>query len=155
MKRLFDFRIVAALVIVSFAGGCRAKLAESPYGAREQAWEGFIKETYPYWEPPRTVPPETSDPALVRPETFITVMEDDVVVLDPATAPGLTPALTLYPVAVEQTYKVQKGDTLWKISRDFYGSGKEWRRIFEHNQDVLSNPDKLREGSVLKIPAAR
>ncbi len=156
MKRLFDFRIVAAFVSLVCIAGCRGKLAESPYGAREQAWEGFIKETYPYWEPPRTVPPESQGPVVPRmqPDTYITVIEDDVIVLDAAPLTYEAPSVIPPGLDGHQTYTVQKGDTLWKISRDFYGSGKEWRKIFEANQDVISTPDRVREGTVLKIPSA-
>ncbi|KPK42493.1 MAG: hypothetical protein AMJ78_02430 [Omnitrophica WOR_2 bacterium SM23_29] len=50
------------------------------------------------------------------------------------------------------TYKVQKGDTLQKISQKFYGTSKKWRKIFLANKDKLKNPDKIRAGQTLKIP---
>jgi nucleoid-associated protein YgaU len=54
-----------------------------------------------------------------------------------------------------QTYKVEKGDNLWKISKRFYGSGKLWKRIYEANSDIIANPDKIKTGMQLKIPAAQ
>jgi nucleoid-associated protein YgaU len=54
----------------------------------------------------------------------------------------------------EQTYTVQKGDNLSHIARQFYGKASAWNRIFEANRDQLDNPDLIKPGQVLKIPAA-
>jgi nucleoid-associated protein YgaU len=53
-----------------------------------------------------------------------------------------------------QTYKVQAGDTLSKISKQFYGSANDYMKIFNANKDKLSDPDKIQVGQELKIPAA-
>jgi nucleoid-associated protein YgaU len=52
------------------------------------------------------------------------------------------------------TYEVKKGDTLWKISENAYGKGKgaKYNVIFEANQPLLSHPDKIYPGQVLRIP---
>lgn len=52
-----------------------------------------------------------------------------------------------------QTYTVVKGDTLSKISKQYYGNANEYMRIFEANRDQLKDPDKIQIGQVLKIPA--
>lgn len=52
------------------------------------------------------------------------------------------------------TYTVQAGDTLSKISKHFYGDAKKYAKIFDANRDQLADPDKIRPGQVLKIPAA-
>ena len=52
-----------------------------------------------------------------------------------------------------QTYTVNKGDTLSKIAREFYGSANRWHEIFDANRDQLSDPDLIKPGQVLKIPA--
>ncbi|MET0229741.1 MAG: LysM peptidoglycan-binding domain-containing protein [Rhodanobacteraceae bacterium] len=51
-----------------------------------------------------------------------------------------------------QTYTVNKGDTLSKIAREFYGSANRWHEIFDANRDQISNPDLIKPGQVLKIP---
>lgn len=51
-----------------------------------------------------------------------------------------------------QTYTVQSGDTLSKISKQFYGDAGQYQRIFEANRDKLSDPDKVQVGQVLNIP---
>jgi nucleoid-associated protein YgaU len=52
------------------------------------------------------------------------------------------------------SYTVQKGDTLSKISKQFYGDAGQYMKIFSANRDQLSDPDKIQVGQVLKIPAA-
>jgi nucleoid-associated protein YgaU len=49
---------------------------------------------------------------------------------------------------------VQKGDTLWKIAEAAYGKGKggEYNRIFEANRPMLTHPDKIYPGQVLRVP---
>jgi LysM repeat protein len=53
---------------------------------------------------------------------------------------------------VLQTYTVQPGDTLSKISKELYGNANQYMKIFEANRDQLSDPDKIKSGQVLKIP---
>lgn len=50
------------------------------------------------------------------------------------------------------TYKVQPGDTLSRISQQFYGVSSLWRIIFEANQNILPSPSVIRPGQVLRIP---
>lgn len=47
-------------------------------------------------------------------------------------------------------YTVKKGDSLWKISESFWGSGYNWVDIVKENN--LSNPDVLYVGRELRIP---
>ena len=54
--------------------------------------------------------------------------------------------------ASQSTYTVQKGDTLSKISKEFYGDANQYMKIFEANRDQLKDPDKIQIGQVLKIP---
>jgi nucleoid-associated protein YgaU len=50
-------------------------------------------------------------------------------------------------------YTVVAGDSLSKIAKHFYGNANVWKQIFDANRDQLSDPDKIRIGQVLKIPA--
>jgi len=56
--------------------------------------------------------------------------------------------------AETQTYAVVAGDNLSKIAKRFFGNANRWHEIFEANRDQISNPDMIRVGQVLKIPAA-
>jgi len=50
------------------------------------------------------------------------------------------------------TYTVKAGDTLSQIAKDKLGSASAYMEIFNANKDVLSDPDKIKPGQVLKIP---
>jgi len=52
-----------------------------------------------------------------------------------------------------QSYTVKAGDTLSKISQQFYGESDEFMRIFYANRDKLNDPDKIQVGQQLAIPA--
>jgi nucleoid-associated protein YgaU len=58
------------------------------------------------------------------------------------------------PKAKEQSYTVKSGDTLSKISKQFYGDANSYMRIFDANKDQLKDPDTIKPGQVLRIPAA-
>ena len=49
------------------------------------------------------------------------------------------------------TYTVVSGDNLTKIGEKY---GVSWQQIFDANQDILKDPDKIFPGQELKIPGA-
>ena len=51
-----------------------------------------------------------------------------------------------------KTYTVKPGDTLSKIAKEFYGEAGKYNQIFEANQPMLKDPDKIYPGQVLRIP---
>ena len=51
-------------------------------------------------------------------------------------------------------HTVEKGDTLWAVSEKALGKGSRYMEIFEANKPMLSDPDKIYPGQVLRIPAA-
>jgi len=56
------------------------------------------------------------------------------------------------PAPQAQFYTVVSGDTLSKISKQFYGDANKYNTIFEANKPMLSHPDKIYPGQVLRIP---
>ena len=55
--------------------------------------------------------------------------------------------------ATESTfYTVKKGDTLSAISKEVYGDAGKYNKIFEANKPMLSHPDKIYPGQMLRIP---
>lgn len=55
------------------------------------------------------------------------------------------------PEAVFHT--VVSGDTLSKIAKKVYGNAMKYPVIFEANKPMLTHPDKIYPGQVLRIPA--
>lgn len=57
------------------------------------------------------------------------------------------------PADESQYHTVAKGDTLSAISKAYYGNSNEYIKIFEANQPMLSSPDKIYPGQLLRVPA--
>jgi nucleoid-associated protein YgaU len=53
------------------------------------------------------------------------------------------------------TYVVRAGDTLARIAEKMLGDSGASTAIFNANRDQLSDPNALRPGQVLKIPARK
>ena len=56
------------------------------------------------------------------------------------------------PVPDSRFYTVVRGDTLSKIAKEFYGNANAYMQIFEANKPMLTHPDKIYPGQVLRIP---
>ena len=68
----------------------------------------------------------------------VSAVNDDIVVSSP------TPEA--------QFHTVVSGDTLSKIAKKFYGDANKYPTIFEANKPMLSHPDKIYPGQMLRIP---
>ena len=60
-------------------------------------------------------------------------------------------------IGVERTdiygmYTVQSGDTLSKVAKGHLGDPMKYMEIFNLNKDILTNPDLIKVGQVLKLP---
>ena len=60
---------------------------------------------------------------------------------------------TAEPADESRWYTVVRGDTLSAIAKTQYGNANQYPKIFEANKPMLSNPDKIYPGQVLRIPA--
>lgn len=54
--------------------------------------------------------------------------------------------------AIPDTYVVQEGDTLYKISLRFYGRTSAWKSIREANKAIISTDGRVRAGMTIKLP---
>ena len=138
----------------------------------EAFWARSIGKSYIGWNPP-TLPPVrtvgTWAPAPIAPIAlpviagqFATPAASDSVFLPPVAGKG--EEVELVPVdkkngdapavTKDETYTVQKGDTLGGIAKKYYGSANDWQRILNNNKDVLTSPTQLKPGMRLKIPSA-
>lgn len=50
-------------------------------------------------------------------------------------------------------HTVESGETLSKIAKNYLGDAKRYMEIFKANGDQLTNPDQIKVGQKLKIPA--
>jgi len=51
-----------------------------------------------------------------------------------------------------QFHEVQKGDSLSKIAKHYYGDAMKYPIIFEANKPMLKDPDLIYPGQMLRIP---
>ncbi|THH42045.1 LysM peptidoglycan-binding domain-containing protein [Neolewinella litorea] len=49
-------------------------------------------------------------------------------------------------------HTVEKGDSLSKMAKTYYGDPMDYKRIFNANTDVLDNPNMIYPGQTLVIP---
>ncbi len=70
-------------------------------------------------------------------------------VLQPALAADAEPGAASPSI---RAVTVQKGDTLWAISQQRYGSGYLYVRVFEANQSDIRNPDLIYPGQIFTLP---
>ena len=50
-------------------------------------------------------------------------------------------------------HTVEKGESLSKIAKEYYGDPMKYPMIFEANKPMLTDPDLIYPGQVLRIPA--
>jgi nucleoid-associated protein YgaU len=67
-------------------------------------------------------------------------------------APAMTAGASVSGGQNQRTYIVKAGDTLSKISQQFYGSAEQYRKIFDANRGILRDPNTIRPGQELAIP---
>lgn len=74
-------------------------------------------------------------------------------IVAPATPPpaAVAPAVATTPAA-PRVHTVSSGDSLSKISKQYYGTATRWNDILQANKDVIRNPDALVLGTKLRIP---
>jgi nucleoid-associated protein YgaU len=70
-----------------------------------------------------------------------------------ATASAAVPATIGQGVELPTHYTVQKDDTLQKIAKKFYNSYSKWPKIYDANKDKIKDPNFLKPGKILVIPA--
>ena len=62
-------------------------------------------------------------------------------------------ALVRHRDSATRTYTVHSGDTLSLIAKRFYGNPADWGWLYHENKNVISNPNDIYPGEVLKVPS--
>jgi nucleoid-associated protein YgaU len=76
----------------------------------------------------------------------------DITVSQQQAAPTMAAGASVSGGQNQRRYTVKPGDTLSKISREFYGDSGKYMTIFEANRNVLQDPNKISVGQELVIP---
>jgi nucleoid-associated protein YgaU len=76
----------------------------------------------------------------------------DISVSQQQTQPAMTAGASVGSGQGQRRYTVQAGDTLSKISQQYYGNANQFMKIFNANRNVLTNPNTVRPGQELVIP---
>lgn len=77
-----------------------------------------------------------------------TDMGTDVAVTPPTTPAPMPPGTT----GAGRIHVVQRGDTLFKLARQYYNDQSQWKRIYEANRNQIPNQNVLKVGQKLIIP---
>jgi LysM repeat protein len=80
--------------------------------------------------------------------------QSDIVADIRVQAPAAAPAAAAPAAKPQETYTVKAGDSLSKIAKEHLGNANAYMAIFNANRDVLTDPDKIKPGMVLKLPVA-
>ena len=86
---------------------------------------------------------EASELKVVIPESGLSLGSADMTELVKASTPAKEPKF----------HTVKKGETLSGIAKQHLGDANQYNAIFEANRPMLSDPDKVYPGQVLRIPA--
>ncbi len=52
-----------------------------------------------------------------------------------------------------RTYTIRPGDSLSELAERFLHSAGAWRQLYELNRHVISDPDRIRSGVVIRVPS--
>jgi nucleoid-associated protein YgaU len=96
--------------------------------------------------------------ALVRAEAPFEAPAELAAASAPASsaAPAAAPAAPAGAAVVREmrTARVERGDSLWRISRTIYGEGVRYSQIYDANSAQIRNPNLIYPGQVLVVPQA-
>jgi len=85
-----------------------------------------------------------------RRESFVEVAADPIIV--PAKTVSNSRSTPEAGPAGQRIHTVRTGETLYEISRKYYGSTGKWGKIIKANPDIIKDANKLRPGLRLVIP---
>jgi nucleoid-associated protein YgaU len=108
----------------------------------------------PLASPPETVPRHARAGASEGPRDSTSMKPSTMpslnTVRDPLT-PEAVPGAVYVPEV--RTARIERGDSLWAISRRTYGDGDRYTAIYDANQDQIRDPDLIYPGQVFVLPS--
>lgn len=166
-KKIFLI-ITGNLIIASILVGCAPELARTKYGKTENKWKQKINKYYRNWEPAPTPPPlnEKQDsfqdlpelnkeqPSAKKLNNIMNTVEN-IESRSSNNKQNVDKSVGKESKGIsKKTYIIKKGDTLWSISKEYYGKGKNWKKIRKANKEDIKKPNKLKPGIKIVIPAS-
>ncbi len=167
--------IVLSVVIVGISAALMFSKENSPLrfwsGASDDPFAQHVERRVgaPPWNPnapltaasataaisqPLALPTEPTTYQTMRPVGTLLAPIDGIVDSEqPAEAPVPEASPSSYQSPHELRHRVEDGDTLRKLALRYLGRADAYHRIYDLNQEVLSTPDLLPIGAVLRIPA--
>jgi len=125
-------------------GDTLATLAKAYYGNAKYAT--FLGEANPDVRDPNRLPLG----AIVKIPALPADIDSRITSAPPAPA---KPASTAGTTGARRTYKVQAGDSFYRIARDQLGNAGRWKEIFALNKQLVhGDPTQLQVGQVLVLP---
>ena len=111
-------------------------------GSRDNDNLAVYDEAYLLWKP------ETEEFRFMRRDIFLARQAENSINPDKEET-DTEPQEIPYAVS----FIVEEGDSLWEISEEYYGEGRQWQEIYEYNQDVIGkNPSLILPGTELEMP---
>ena len=123
------YPLLAAVILAVALSGCAKKPKVQTVAEQDRPLSEVI--------PPQPEPTAKQDSPVLEPEP-----------VEPQPAHAYEPAEQ--PPA--RTHVVKPGETLYAIARQYYGDGRQWRKIYQANQQSIKDPDKIEVGLKLSIP---
>ena len=159
------FLLMVVVIGLVYDGGRKKKPLESEAGPKtdERLAQIGLDSGPEAGLPPGTINPPAPMPVPVAPNINEVAGPPGIPPVEPRSAlgePQLKPAPIPTPAPKpevaggEKTYVVKAGDTLSTIAASQWSGKGGLKAILDANKDVLPNPNKLRVGMTLKIPAA-
>ena len=132
--------------------GLRDKYSQAVTTAKQLGMEGSAEEKDGKLHFNGTVKSEDEKNKIWNALKTIPDWQKDIVA-DIKVSPVAQPVGTSGAASGQKSYTVKAGDTLSKIAKEHLGDANAYNKIFDANRDQLSDPDKIKPGQVLKIPA--
>ncbi|MCB0717337.1 MAG: peptidoglycan-binding protein LysM [Bacteroidetes bacterium] len=60
--------------------------------------------------------------------------------------------VVVVPAPAPRFYTIQKGDSLSKIAKEYYGDPMKYKELFEANREVIKDPDLIYPGQQIRVP---
>ncbi len=136
--------------------GWRAVAARKEVFGDASKWQ-IVARSNPLVTPDRLKPGKTELRIPLDPENIQgkVVWVEEPIPDDRSAEPTREPAARPEQAApAVQTYTLTRDDTLWEVSKRFYGKGSRWRVIYEANRALIPDPDRPPAGVTIQIPPA-